>query len=329
MCTAVSFKSADHYFGRNLDLDFHYDEAITVMPRKFHLSFRGGEIMESHFAIIGTATVVDDYPLYYDAVNEFGLGMAGLNFPHFAEYYPRKEGVFNIAPFELIPWVLAQCKTAADAKSLIAKTNIWNHSFNSQYPLTPLHWIIADSRECFVIEPRSDKMHIMDNPVGVLTNSPPLDYHLCNLANYMNLSTEDDANRFADNLSLSPYSRGMGAIGLPGDLSSASRFVRAAFVKCNSVCNDDEMSSVNQFFHILGAVEQQNGCCRTKGGLEKTIYSNCYNTERGICYYVTYENRQICAVDMHRENLESRQLMCYDMFHPQQVKWINEQKYCK
>ncbi len=324
MCTTISFAAKDHYFGRNLDLDFHYDEKVTIMPRKFPISFRCGRALKTHFALIGIATVVNNDPLYYDAVNEYGLAMAGLNFPHFAAYYPAEASQENIAPFELIPWILCQCKSIEEARNLLQNTNIWEHPYSPQFPLTPLHWIIADQHECLVVEPTASGLRICDNPVGVLTNSPTFDYHLNNLANFMNLSPQKAENSFAANLKLIPYSNGMGAIGLPGDLSSSSRFVRAAFVKCNSVCDGNELSAVSQFFHILGSVEQQNGCCVTETGLEKTIYSNCYNTTKGICYFATYENREIFAVDLHRENLNCDQLIAYPMYNKLHINFLNE-----
>lgn len=324
MCTAISFSANGHYFGRNLDLDHHYDEKVTIIPRKFPFSFRCGRTLKSHFALIGIATIVKDDPLYYDAVNEHGLSMAALNFPHFAAYYPAKVDQENIAPFELIPWILCQCQSIDEARELLQKTNIWEHPYSPQFPLTPLHWIIADQQTCLVVEPTVSGLHIYKNPVGVLTNSPTFDYHLNNIVNFMNLSPQKAENRFKADLKLIPYSNGLGAIGLPGDLSSASRFVKAAFVKCNSVCEGNELSAVSQFFHILGSVEQQNGCCITEQGLEKTVYSNCYNTTNGICYFTTYENRAIFAADLHRENLSYDQLIAYPMYHKPCINFLNE-----
>lgn len=323
MCTAVSFAPKDHYFGRNLDLEYHYDEKITIAPRNFLFAFRCGKSLKSHFALMGVATIVDGNPLYYDAVNEHGLAMAGLNFPHLAAYYPAKYGFYNIAPFEFIPWILSQCKTIEEAKKLLHSTNIWEHSYSKDLPLTPMHWMITGKHEAIVVEPTAEGIRIYNNTVGILTNSPGFNYHLHNLTNFMNLSTHQAENRFAANLNLLPYSNGMGAIGLPGDLSSTSRFIRAAFVKCNSVCNCDEHSAVSQFFHILGAVEQQNGCCVTQSGLEKTIYSNCYNTDMGICYFRSYENSDIYAVDMHRENLDSEQIIPFPMYKKQHFHFLN------
>ena len=115
----------------------------------------------------------------------------------------------------------------------------------------------------------------------------------------------------------------MGAIGLPGDLSSSSRFVRAAFVKMNSVSGDSEEESVSQFFHILGSVDQQRGCCDLgQGKYEITIYTSCCNADKGIYYYTTYDNHQINAVDMHKENLDGSELV---RFKPVQKEHINVQ----
>ena len=172
-------------------------------------------------------------------------------------------------------------------------------------PLAQLHWLIADKTACITLEAVTDGLKIYENPVGVLTNNPPFPYQMFQLNNYMHLATDNRVNTFSEALKLEQYSRGMGAMGLPGDLSSQSRFVRAAFVKLNSLSGDSEEESVSQFFHILGSVEQQRGCCKLgEGRYEITLYTSCCNTARGIYYYSTYDNRQITGVDMHRENLD-------------------------
>ena len=86
MCTAATYYSKDHYFGRNLDLEFSYKETVTIMPRNYSFPIRYEADIDNHYAIIGMAYVVDDYPLFYDGINEKGLGMAGLNFPDNAFY---------------------------------------------------------------------------------------------------------------------------------------------------------------------------------------------------------------------------------------------------
>lgn len=323
MCTAISLLAKDHYFGRNLDLEYSYQESVTVTPRNYPFTFQSGTKLSSHLAMIGIATVAEDYPLYYDATNEAGLSMAGLNFPGNAHYHQPAANKISIAPFELIAWVLSQCHTTAEAKDLLKKTNVLNHSFSPEYPVTDLHWIVSDGKESITVEPRKSGMAITDNPVGVLTNNPPFEYHLQNLCNYMQLSTLEPENRLSQELVLQPYSRGMGALGLPGDLSSASRFIRACFTKLNSVMPSTEAGAVNQFFHILGSVEQQEGCVRIGEGFEKTVYSSCCNTTKGIYYYTTYENSQITGINLYHENLNSNQLVSYPLVRSTQIVMEN------
>ncbi len=324
MCTAINFKTKDHYFGRNLDLEYTYQETVTVTPRNYPFHFRMAGTIESHYAMIGMAYVVEGYPLYYDATNEAGISAAGLMFAENAYYPAPAEGKDNIPPFEFIPWLLAQCKDMQDVRKLLDRVNLANISFSEELPLTPMHWMISYKEESVVVESMQDGLHVHENPVGVLTNNPPFPIQLWNLSNYMGMTKEVPVNRFSEKLSLASYSKGMGALGLPGDLSSASRFVRAAFVLHNSLCDDSEAESVGQFFHILTAVEQQRGCVRVKGEeYEVTAYSCCCNADKGIYYYATYGNRQISAVDMKKENLEGKEVISYSLMKSEQIYYQN------
>ncbi len=313
MCTAVTYKTKDRYFGRNLDYEYSYSETVTITPRNYPFSFRCAGKRETHFAMIGMAFVQSGYPLYYDAVNEKGLWMAGLNFPGNAFYPEKDDAKTNVAPFELIPYLLSFCQNVAEARAALKDLVIFRENFSDALPCSPLHWIVADGEECLVVEPMKDGLRIYENPVGILTNNPPFEFHLTNLSNYLNLTREEPKSRFSSSFELRPYSRGMGAIGLPGDLSSASRFVKAAFTKLNSVSGESEVESVSQFFHILSSVEQQMGCCRVEKGFEHTIYSACCNADRGIYYYTTYRNSRIVGVDLHREDLDAADLVSYPL----------------
>ena len=109
MCTAATYKTKCHYFGRNLDYHISYGESVVVTPRNHPFEFRKMGRLDHHYALIGMATLAGDVPLYFDATNEKGLSMAGLNFPKNACYKPEMEGRDNVAPFEFIPWILGQC----------------------------------------------------------------------------------------------------------------------------------------------------------------------------------------------------------------------------
>lgn len=320
MCTAATYKTEDFYFGRTLDYEYTYPSEITVTPRNFTFDLRCGKTLKNHYALIGMAFVKDNYPLYYDAVNEKGLCVAGLNFVGnavFRKALPQKD---NIAQFEFIPWILGKCRSVKEAKALLENINITDTPFNEALPVSELHWLIADKDEAVTVEATAEGINVYPNPVGILTNNPPFDKQLFNLNNYMHLSAKDTKNSFSKELSLQSYSRGMGALGLPGDLSSQSRFIRAAFVKLNSVCGASENESVSQFFHILGSVDQQRGCCEVaEGEFEITIYTSCCNADKGIYYYTTYNNHQISCVDMNKENLNSTALIRFPLITEQQI----------
>ena len=321
MCTAVTYKTKDFYFGRTLDYEFSYCDEVTITPRNYPFSFKYLGEINTHYAMVGMSYVANDYPLYYEAINEKGLGVAGLNFVGNAHYNEFIEGKDNIAQFELIPFILSKCTTVNEVKNLLNNINIVNIPFSEDLPVAQLHWIIADKDECITVESVKEGLKIYDNPVGVLTNNPPFDKQMFQLNNYMHLSPKNPENSFSDKLNLDSYSRGMGALGLPGDLSSQSRFIKASFTKMNSVSGDSESESVSQFFHILGSVDQQRGCCELDNGeYEITIYSCCCNASKGIYYYTTYDNHQITAVDMNRENLNGNTLIRYSLIKDEQIK---------
>jgi choloylglycine hydrolase len=322
MCTAVSYIPNDHYFGRNLDLEKSFGEAVTITPRKYPFLFRNGTEMPNHYAMIGMAAVKNNYPLYFDATNEKGLSIAGLNFPGNAVYHSFEKSKCNIAPFELIPWLLGSCANVQEARNRILSMSLWDESFNHAFPNTPLHWLISDKSSSLVAESTAYGLMVYDNPVGVLTNSPPFPYHLHNLSNYMQLTPQQPTNR--QPISFSPYSLGLGAFGLPGDLSSSSRFVKAAFTKMHSKCDDTEMSAIMQFFHILDSVAQPRGCTQLPTGeFEITQYSSCCNTAKGIYYYKTYANSTISAVSLKKSNLDGNHLSVYPLIREHTVVFQN------
>lgn len=322
MCTAITFSNMDFYFGRTLDLECSLGEEVVISPRNYRFSFKHRPALEHHQGIIGMAHVSDGYPLYYDAINEAGLCMAGLNFPGFAQYSCISEGMENISSYEFIPWVLGLCRSVREFRKLLPRLQLTGTHFHPKLPATPLHWIIADQTECITVEAMANGINIHENPVGVLTNTPPFDDQMFQLCNYMHLSPAPPHNHFSSELDMKPYSRGMGAIGLPGDLSSQSRFVRAAFTKLNSRCSPKD--SVSQFFHILETVSQTRGCCQLEDeSCEITQYTSCCNASRGIYYYTTYGNRRISAVDMHRENLNGDQLLRFPLLSEEDIRFIN------
>ncbi len=306
MCTAIAFHGL---FGRTLDLEWSLNEQVTVTPRHFPLPMRHLPTLDRHYAFMGMAHVEAGFPLYYDGMNEHGLAMAGLNFPHSAYYPPLHPGQVNLAPFELIPWVLAQCTNIQQARQLLSGVNIAALDFSPHLPRTPMHWLIADREgRCLAVEPLRSGLQLTDNPAGVLTNEPRLSVQLLELSKYMSLSPLPPENRLAPHLTLTPNSRGMGAVGLPGDFSSPSRFVRAVFLTQNARPGAGD-TAVNQFFHIMDSVAVVEGCVRVADGDVRTVYTSCCDTGALVYRWTTYENRCISALPLHQ--LDGTQIICH------------------
>ena len=310
MCTCITYHNDTFYFGRNLDLDCSFGETVTVTPRNFPLVFRDAGRLDRHYAMIGMASANPEFPLYAEAVNEKGLAMAGLNFPGNA-CYCRADGTgLELGSFEMIAWFLGKYASVAEAENALRDLKVTDAAFSPQMAPAPLHWMLADRDRCLVVEAVKEGVKVHDNPIGVLTNNPPFEFHRMNLNHYLNLTAGRPENRFAEGLELTPFAQGMGAVGLPGDASSVSRFVRAAFLKWNSAAPKEERANVSQFFHILDGVAMVRGSVVTEAGTyDITTYSCCINAQTGVYYYKTYDDSRIREADMHSFDLEAEELM--------------------
>ncbi|MBM6919776.1 choloylglycine hydrolase family protein [Phocea massiliensis] len=322
MCTALTFSNGDFYFGRNMDIAHSFGEQVVITPRRFPIQTKRLPTINQHYAMIGMANVTNGTPLYAEAISETGLCMAGLFFSENASYQTDEEIKGKpLAPYELIPYLLGCCANVDEVKRMLSDISVIAVPFCEELPLAPLHWIVADETSCIVLEPSNGRLSVYDNPYGVLTNNPPFPFHRENIRQYLHLSAAFPENQFDEHLALSPFGEGMGAIGIPGDASPASRFVKALFCKCNSVCDQTESACVSQVFHILDAVAMVRGCVRTKRKeFDLTTYSCCVNVSKGIYYYKTYENNQITAVSMV-SHVNETNLCTYKLRGEQQIYW--------
>ncbi len=285
MCTAINFNG---FFGRTLDYECGFGEEALTLPLGHRFEFRHRRAIESSFAIMGMAKKENGYPLFFDAVNEKGLAMAGLNFVGNAFFPEGRKG--SVASFELIPFILSQAQSVREARELLTETEIVNTPFSPDLQPSPLHWMIGDTNESLTVESTKDGLTVCRNPVGVLTNNPPFQYQMMNLNNYINITAKPAVNRFSADFEPVTVSRGMGAIGLPGDWSSSSRFVRAAFVRENAV----KERSVAHFFNIMSSVAVPKGCMILESSeIEYTRYISCMDLENGNYYYRRYDDDKI------------------------------------
>ncbi len=308
MCTAI-YDSKNHLFGRTLDLEYSYNESVIATPKKFLVKLRCEESFYAQYRILGMGIEKQGFPLYYDAMNEKGLAMAGLNFPKSAVYFEEKSGKVNLAPFELIPYILGKCQTIDEAIFFLKKLNVCHISFSNDLSVTPMHWIIADKQRSLVIESVKNGLNLYENDIGVLTNEPPFWYHRTRLEDFKNLSVKEKGTA---------YTRGLASYGLPGDYSSVSRFVRAAFFLKNSIV---KANAITQFYKIFDTVCVPRGAVILENGEDVvTQYTSCMDLVNGIYYYKTYQNSRLCGVRFSKEK-EDR-LVIYPLSKQQDIQFF-------
>lgn len=324
MCTSFTFKTKDFYFARTLDYFCSFKEKVIICKRNYPFKFKEYKTILNHYAIIGLGALIDNYPFYFDACNEKGLCMAGLNFVGYAKYNSKINNKINITPYEFIPYILSTCSNIDEAYKLIENINLVAIPYNDELPISELHFIISDKNKSLTIESTINGLKIYDNKIGILTNNPTFDFQMFALNNYIHLTSKDVINTFSQRIELDNYSLGLGCYGLPGDFSSQSRFVKTAYIKYNSICNDDEISSINQCFQIMDSVAQVDGCIiNNENKYFKTLFKTLYNATKGIYYYTTATNRQVNAVLLNNIDLNGTNLKAYEINHAPSIKYCN------
>lgn len=329
MCTALSIKTTNgiSFFGRNMDLEYNFNQSVLVIPRNYEYENKvTNKMVKGKYAIIGMGCVIENHAAMADGMNEKGLACAGLNFPGYA-YYEKEavEGKENIAPYDLILWILFNHETVEEVKEAIKNLELVGVPLNEHYPLPTLHWIISDkSGKSIVVEKTKDKFAVYDNYIGVLANNPTFDWHLTNLNEYINLTEKQPKEtKWCDQI-IKPLGVGIGTKGIPGDFASVSRFVRMAFIKSRMPKVDDDKSAISQFFHMLDYVAMVKGGVMTEEGVEDiTIYSCCMNQEKGIYYYKNYDNNRINAIDMNKEDLSGNEIKVFTYLIDQDINYQN------
>ena len=297
MCTAINDISKFHLFGRTLDLEYSLEEQVVITPRRFELDFLHEEKSYEHYAIIGTAHIANGTPLYYDGMNEKGLCAAALRLPALAVYHEKKPEGINLASFEVIPWILCHFESASDARTALKNLNVTPESFSGVLSSTPLHWIIADKNESFVIESVEDGIRIYDNPYGVLANAPDFPTQCVMLEEY----------------------------GEPrlGDLSSSSRFIRAVNAKKYTITAEKKIHAISRFFHLMSTVNQPHGLFRADERQLRTVYTSCMDTEEMTYYFTTYDCRKIRGVKMKNAHLDLDSITAFPMKRKEWIHFLN------
>ncbi|EHK2406793.1 linear amide C-N hydrolase [Clostridium perfringens] len=329
MCTGLALETKDglHLFGRNMDIEYSFNQSIIFIPRNFKCVNKSNKKeLTTKYAVLGMGTIFDDYPTFADGMNEKGLGCAGLNFPVYVSYSKEDiEGKTNIPVYNFLLWVLANFSSVEEVKEALKNANIVDIPISENIPNTTLHWMISDiTGKSIVVEQTKEKLNVFDNNIGVLTNSPTFDWHVANLNQYVGLRYNQVPEFKLGDQSLTALGQGTGLVGLPGDFTPASRFIRVAFLRDAMIKNDKDSIDLIEFFHILNNVAMVRGSTRTvEEKSDLTQYTSCMCLEKGIYYYNTYENNQINAIDMNKENLDGNEIKTYKYKKTLSINHVN------
>ena len=317
MCTCInlSYKNS-HYFGRNMDLNYSFNERIIIVPKNYLFKFKKEKEIKTHYSFIGIGTIIDNYPLLAEGSNEFGVSIAALNYPIECQYHNINKDKINLAPYELPLLILSKCKDLKDIRKIIKNLNLINIPFNKNINLTPLHFMISYKNKSIVIESTKYGLELHDNPFNVLTNSPSFNYHKYSLNNYIKLNNGFIKNNL-NNLKFNDYSFGLGAYGLPGDYSSNSRFIKTYFIKNYLDLNDDNNYNIIQFFKCLESVSMIKNIVKTHKDYEYTRYTSCYINN--TLYYKTYLS-SIRYVSLYDYNLNDDKLTIINLYNKIEIK---------
>ncbi|WP_338842592.1 choloylglycine hydrolase [Clostridium perfringens] len=329
MCTGLALETKDglHLFGRNMDIEYSFNQSIIFIPRNFKCVNKSNKKeLTTKYAVLGMGTIFDDYPTFADGMNEKGLGCAGLNFPVYVSYSKEDiEGKTNIPVYNFLLWVLANFSSVEEVKEALKNANIVDIPISENILNTTLHWMISDiTGKSIVVEQTKEKLNVFDNNIGVLTNSPTFDWHVANLNQYVGLRYNQVPEFKLGDQSLTALGQGTGLVGLPGDFTPASRFIRVAFLRDAMIKNDKDSIDLIEFFHILNNVAMVRGSTRTvEEKSDLTQYTSCMCLEKGIYYYNTYENNQINAIDMNKENLDGNEIKTYKYNKTLSINHVN------
>ena len=307
MCTSIALTGEHFCFGRTLDLDREFGDGAVITPRNYVIHLRCGEIMRRHHAFIGMATVIDGYPLYADGMNECGVCIAALEFNGNAYYPPLAHRARRgIAPFEVIPYLLGRCATLDEVREELEKVSIVDVPFNDEVPNSALHWHIADKKGSLVLESTENGIHVYENPFGTLSNNPPFPFHRDNCSLYLNSTNESVKDSGV--ISGKVFCSGVMGRGIPGDYTSPSRFVRAAWLNKYISYNNGE--GVEAVLAILGAVAPLRGTVTSENGKEHYTRYTCAMDPCSLSYvYKKALNEDAHTVYMKKESLDDETLI--------------------
>jgi choloylglycine hydrolase len=322
-CTTFRLRTKDGGWvvGRSMEFGQALESQVMVVPRGFTLSstrpdLKPGMAWTTKYGFVGMNALGVD--LAVDGMNEAGLSVAALYFPGFAGYPPfPADGKDAVANLEFVNWALSRFATVGEVKEALAKVVVYDLVIPQAGGSQPIHWAVRDAKGgSIVVEYVGGKLQVYENPVGVMTNSPSFDWHLTNLRNYVNLTALNVEPLRLGETVIQPLGQGTGLLGLPGDYTPPSRFVKAVALAWSAVQVATPAEAANVAFHILNAVDIPNGAvvekAPGKGGVAPTLtydvteWATVHDLQGKVFYFRTYGNLNLRKVDLTKLDLAAK-----------------------
>lgn len=319
-CTGIMLKMKDGAIvhGRTLEFGTPVDTSIAVIPRgqAFTGQTPNGDGLKYTAKYGAVGIVAFGNPRLLDGVNEAGLAAGSFYFPTFAGYTavtPENQGK-GLSPADFPNWILTQFGSVDEVRKAVESgvVVIAPTVLEGWGPVAPpFHYVVYDkSGASLVIEPVDGKLKIHDNPLGVMTNSPSFDWHMTNLRNYIALNPRDVPPVKIDGETFKALGQGTGMLGLPGDFTPPSRFIRAAVFSATAMPAENAAKGVDQVFHILNNFDIPVGVSRET--VQGVVYSDY--TQMTVArdpqslryYYKTYDDQTIRMVDLKTFDLNAK-----------------------
>jgi choloylglycine hydrolase len=311
-CTggALTAKDGSVAVGRTLEFGKPLDSVLAVWPAGSEFTGvtptgANGITWKSQYGFTGP-TVATYHDQLLDGINDQGLAVGLFYFPGFAQYAEAtpENTAKGLSPGQITAWILSHCANVAEVKEKIGQVAMLPVVLDVIGIVPDLHIKVQDpTGACIVIEPRGGELKVYDNPVRVLTNSPEFPWHLTNLNNYLNITAGYPAGKKIGDLSLAAFGMGGGAIGLPGDFTPPSRFVRMAFFLQNAEEQASSEQAVSTLFHFLNNFDIPPGAAMPPAGTSEkypdyTSWTIVADLAKKHYHWKTFGNQNIRVIDL-------------------------------
>lgn len=330
-CTGITIKPKDGsaIFGRTLEFAQDLESNVIIIPRNRENvgstpDQKPGLRWTSRYAMMGMNAF--QLPVIVDGLNERGLHVGIFYFPGYTDYQKlsEKDLANSISPVELPLYLMGTCQNVEEVEAAVKKIKVGNVVMPQMGGVPPFHYIANDaSGKSIVIEYVKGKLNLYKNPLGVITNAPSFDWQMTNLSNYVNLLTNNVSDIKLEGVEIKGFGQGSGMLGLPGDFTPPSRFVRAVAFSSSAFPVTTAKEGVLQTFHILNQFDIPKGAAR---GVEQGKVVGDYTMWTGVSdltnlryYFRTYDDSSIRMVNLNSLNLDAQEIQTIYIQGPEQI----------